>query len=324
MNGGLDYRSKSFFSSFKFSYAQYEEKHSAKRIEGVDFVVFSDRDKLEFRKNNQAETATISLISNWMISDDDNIIFSIYHRKLQYDTPSSDNFDDRDELLTIGRIGYERKISQSLKMAFNFEGSLNKIVYIFSERSSNNNLRRFFKFSTSGYYSGNNFASMNSAEVSANYTTFDYEYLNPSLRSYSFRQFILRDSSSFNLTYRIKLLFNGYIKLSEQGDFNWAAFSERPARYLDEKLIEPKIGYYTGDLVLNWGLRYFNLSIYNVDAQNEKKKTSEYISIGPVSEIKYKISAKIDLRFFGWYEFITGDNTKREIPNVIFKLSWFL
>ncbi len=322
--GGLDYKSKSFFSSFKFSYSQYEEKHAAKKIEGVDYLVFSDRDELEYKKNNQAETATISFISNWLISDDDKLIFSIFHRKLQYDTPSLDNFDDRDELLSIGRIGYERKLSRTLKMFFNFEGSLNKIVYVFSERSSNNNLRRFLRFSTAGFFNTTNFVSLNSAEVSANYTTFDYEYLNPSLRSYSFRQFILRDSSSYKISGRIKFLFTGYIKLSEQGDFNWDAFSERPARYLDEKLIEPKISYSTDNLTLNWGLRYFNLSIFNVNIRNERIKTSEYSSIGPVSEIRYRLGSKIDLNFYGWYEFVTGDNTKREIPNVIFKLSWFL
>lgn len=324
LSGGLDYRAKNFFSSFKFSYAQYEEKHAAKKIEGVDYLVYTDRDKLEYKKNNQAETTTISLFSNWSISENDVMVFSIFHRKLKYDTPSLENFDDRDELLTVGRIGYERKLSRSLKMNFNFEGSLNKIVYIFAERSSNNNLRRFIKFSTSGYYNNSGFVSLNSAEVSANYATFDYEYLNPGLRSYSFRQFILRDSSSYNITSRVKFLFTGYIKLSEQGDFNWTAFSERPARDLDEKLIEPRIGYYTEEMVLSFGIRYFNLSIFNVNAQNEKIKASEYKSIGPISEIKYKISSKIDLNFYGWYEFVTGDNYKREIPNVVFKLSWFL
>lgn len=322
LTGGMDYRSASFFSSLRFSYSQYEEKHEAKRIEGTDFLVYSDREKVEFKKNNQAETATLSLMTNWFISDTDNIIFSIFHRKLKYDTPSSENYDDRDELLTIGRLGYERKFSPLFKLNVNLEGSLNKIVYIFSERSSNNSIRRFIKFSTAGSFSGYNFSSMNSAEVSANYTTFDYEYLNPSLRSYSFRQFILKDSSSLKVTNKIKFVINGYIKLSEQGDFSWTSFTERPARYLNEKLIEPKIGYFTSPFTLLWGIRYFNLSIYNVNSQNERVLNSEYQSIGPISEIKYKISAKIDLNFFGWYEFISGDNTKREVPNVIFKLNW--
>ena len=324
ITGGVDYKTKSIFSSFKVSYSQYEEKHAAKKIEGVDFLIYSDREKLEFKKNNQAETVTLSLITNWFISEYDLITFSAFHRKLKYDTPSSENFDDRDELLSIGHIGYERKINSNFKMGLNLEGSLNKIVYIFSERSSNNNVRRFVKLGTSGYYNDNNLVSLNSAEVSANYATFDYEYLNTSLRSYSFRQFILRDSSSLKLSRKVKLTVNGYIKLSEQGDFSWTDFSERPARSLNEKLIEPKIGYYTGTLTLNWGIRYFNLTIYNVNSRNEKIKTSEYQSVGPVSEIKYKIGSKIDLNFFGWYEFVTGDNSKREIPNVIFKLNWFI
>lgn len=324
VTGGLDYKSKNLLSSFKFSYSQYEEKHEAKRIDGIDAVIYSDQESLEYLKNNQAETASLSLITNWLISEKDNIIFSIYHRKLKYDTPSSENFDDRDELLTIGRIGYERKLSQAFRMNLNLEGSMNKIVYIFSERSSNNNVRRFLKLSSSGYYSDNNFVSFNSAEVSANYTTFNYEYLNSSLRSYSFRQFMFKDSSAYKINNKIKFVFNGYVKLSEQGNFNWASFSELPSRFLDEKLIEPRIGYFAENLTLSWGIRYFNLSIYNVNTLDEKIKASEYQSIGPISEIKYKVGSKIDLTFFGWYEFVSGDNSKREIPNVVFKLNWFI
>jgi len=324
LTGGVDYRSSSLSSSLKFSYSQYEEKHEAKKIEGEDFLIYTDQQKVEYKKNNQAETGTLSLVTNWLISDYDNLIFSVFHRKLKYDTPSSENFDDRDELLTIGRIGYERRLTSAFKLNFNLEGSLNKIVYILSERSSNNSVRRFIRFSTSGYYADNFLTSLNSAEVSANYTTFDYEYLNPSLRSYSFRQFILKDSSSIKVTGRVKLVFNGYIKLSEQGDFSWSSFTERPARYLTENLLEPKLGYFNTPLALLWGLRYFNLSIYNVNQQNERILSSRYESIGPTAEIKYKISSKIDLNFFGWYEFITGDNARREVPNVIFKVSWYI
>ncbi len=322
IGGGVDYKSNTLFSSLHLSYSQYEEKHEAKEMDGVDYLVFSDRQSLEFMKNNQAETYTLSFITTWQLSASDNLTMSFFHRKLKYDTPSSDNFDDRDELLSIGSIGYERKLSSLFKLNFNLEGSLNKIVYIFSERSSNNSVRRFIKFSTSGLFSNNTLTSLNSAEVSANYTSFDYEYLNPSLQSYSFRQFILRDSSVYSLNRRIKIALQGYIKLSEQGNFQWSSFTERPARFLDERLFEPKIGYYSDGLILNWGFRYFNLSIFNINAQNEKIKASGYISQGPTTEIKYKAGDRIDLNFYGWYEFVTGDNYKREIPNIIFKMSW--
>lgn len=322
--GGAEYKSKSLFSSFKFTYAQYEEKHEAKKIEGVDNLVYLDREEIEFQKNNQAETATLSLYTNWKLTDNDNIIFSLYHRKLVYDTPSDENYDDRDELLSIGRIGYERKLSPLFRMLFNLEGSLNKIVYIFSERSSNNNVRRFLKFSTSGYYAGTYLTSSNSAEISANYTTYDYEYLNSSLQSYSFRQFTLKDSTTYKISKRIRLIFNGYIKLSEQGNFDWATFSGLPSRYLDERLFEPRMGYFTENLNLSWGIRYFNLCIYSVNSSDVRTKTSDYLSVGPVSEIKYRIGSKIDLTFFGWYEFINGDGAKREVPNVIFKMNWMI
>lgn len=322
LSGSLEYKTRELLSSLKFSYAQYEEKHEAKRVEGLDYMIFADREKVEFKKNNQAETALLSLMTTWLISEEDNIVLSIFHRKLKYDTPSSENSDDRDELLTIGRIGYERKLSSLFKMNLHLEGSLNKIVYIFSERSSNNSIRRYLKFSAGGTYSNGIFSSFNAAEVSANYTTFDYEYLNPSLRSYSFRQFVLRDSSSLFLSRKTRVSMNGYIKLSEQGDFSWSGFSERPARFLSEILFEPRIGYYSADLSIAWGIRYFNLSIFNVDSNEERTLTSEYRSIGPISEIRYRVSSQISLNFFGWYEFISGDNQKREVPNVILRLNW--
>ncbi len=322
LSGGLEYKSDLINSSLKFSFAQYEEKHEARKIEGIDYLIFTDREKVEFKKNNQAETALLSLITTLRISENDNFVFSIFHRKLKYDTPSIENFDDRDELLTIGRLGYERKFSDLLKMTFNLEGSMNKIVYIFSERSSNNSIRRYLKFSAGETFSNGIFTTNNAAEVSANYTTFDYEYLNPSLRSYSFRQFIARDSSAFQVTRKVRLTFYGYIKLSEQGDFSWSNFSERPARILNEKLLEPKIGYYAPDFSLAWGIRYFDLLIYNVGPDEEKLLSSEYRSIGPISEIRYRVSSRINFTFLGWYEFITGDNLKREVPNLILKLNW--
>jgi len=80
------------------------------------------------------------------------LITSVFHRKLRYDTPSEINFDDRDELLTIARIQYERKINAIFTAFINTEASLNKTVYIFKERSSNNNINRIIKLSGGGIF----------------------------------------------------------------------------------------------------------------------------------------------------------------------------
>ena len=163
----------------------------------------------------------------------------------------------------------------------------------------------------------------NSAEVSANYTVFDYEALNPNFQSYSFRQLVIRDSTSFKLTKTIELLLSGYLKYSEQGEFQWSSFSGNPIRSLDERLVEPKIVYEYYGLNFGIGFRYFETTAYSITNGINKTMSSDYTSIGPTSEITYEISDKINLKLYGWYEFISnGTDLHREIANLDLKLSY--
>jgi hypothetical protein len=233
------------------------------------------------------------------------------------------NFDDRDELLSIGRILYEKEFNRFFKIFLNLEGNQNRIVYIFSERSANNNTSRLLKFSSGGTVSSGDFVTANSAEVSANYTVFDYEELNSNFQSYSFRQLVIRDSTSYKLTKTIELLLSGYLKFSEQGEFQWSSFSGNPIRSLDERLIEPKFVYDYYGLNFGIGVRYFETTAYSITNGIDKTKSSDYTSVGPTSEITYEISDKINLKLYGWYEFISnGTDLHREIANLDLKLSY--
>ena len=128
-------------------------------------------------------------------------------------------------------------------MFVNLEGNLNKIVYVFKERSANNNTRRVLKFSSGGDIRLSYLTSRNVAEVSANYTVFEFEDLNPNLNSFSFRQLVLSDSTQIKLFRTTSFNFLGYIKLSEQGDFNWQGFANKPVRDLEEYYAEPTLRY---------------------------------------------------------------------------------
>ncbi len=316
-----DYLADNFSLSLRFSYSEKDEKHLPSRSDALNNLIFTERESLEQQKNNTSQLANISILSKIQLSNYDRVTFSIFHRKLRYDTPSDLNFDDRDELLSVGRILFEKEFSPQLKIFMNLEGSLNKIVYIFAERSSNNNLGRILKFSSGGTFNAGRLTSSNSAEVSANYTVFDYEELNPNFRSYSFRQFIFRDSSNFNLSATFRLFFSGYLKLSEQGDFRWSDFASKPQRYLDEHYAEPKIFYDYRYFSFGIGVRYFSLSTFNIKDGIDKLLASDYSSIGPVTELSYLVSDRINLKFYGWYEFIRSDDqNEREMANLSLKV----
>ncbi|MCW8848749.1 MAG: hypothetical protein OQJ81_02125, partial [Melioribacteraceae bacterium] len=254
----------------------------------------------------------------------DNISFSMLHRKLVYNTPSKDNFDDRDELLSIMRLNYTRTFNNYFNFFVNLEGSFNHIVYIFAERSSNNNIRRIIKLNSGGEFRGSRLFSRNSVEVSANYTSYDFEDINPNSRSFSFRQFNIKDSTSIKIVGKVHLDFTGYIKLSEQGNFEWKSFSNNPDRYLAEYYFEPMLKIKADNKKLGFGIRIFSLQTFNYNFENKKYLTDEYTSFGPITDFSLQLP-NLSVNFFGWYEFINNEsNIKRELANLTLSINWKL
>ncbi len=307
----------------RVNFTEREEKHSAKRIEGINEIFYEEKLERETQKNNKSQQASVSISSIIPFSSRDNLALSIFHRKLIYDTPSDENFDDRDELLTIFRLYYLRTLNPFFDYYLNLEGSLNHIVYIFAERSSNNNIKRVLKLSSGGIYKGKNLRSKNGIEVSANYTVYDFEEFNPNFKSYSFRQFSAEDSTNLKLNNSLSLDFEGYLKFSEQGDFDWSDFSGKPVRFLTEVFAQPKFNYKWSNIIFGMGLRYFSLSTFRYDNNNTRYLDMDYKSIGPVSEITYVFKDQIRILFSGWYEFITTDHSNsRELANMHFSVQW--
>jgi hypothetical protein len=325
LSSAVEYQADWFRTLLRLSVAEREEVHKPKYIEGTNRIFFEERERLENQKNNQSLLTTISLSSRFELTEKSDITVSMFHRKLKYDTQSEENFDDRDELLSLFRIIYSNQLTPVFKWFVNTEASLQHIVYLFSERSSNNNRQRFIKLSSGGYYRTKKIRSFNSAEVSANYTTYDFEDINPTSRSFSFRQFYFVDSTQINLSKNIAFDFSGYIKLSEQGEFKWDNFTGKPVRFLEEIYLEPKFVYFYSDWKFGVGLRRFTLTTFNYQNGKDRIKDTEYNSTGPLAEITYFSDYKFNILLYGWYEFIsTQDNTKRETANLNLNIKWNL
>lgn len=317
------YRIGDFNGSARIQFSEREEKHNAKYIDGANQITFDRRQETEQQKNNISQQTTAALTGAFNLSSAQNLSLTLFHRKLKYDTPSDENFDDRDELLTMASITYTNRLNPFFNLFATLEGSLNKIVYIFSERSSNNNTTRVLKLTSGGYYKGSIFRSYNEAEVSANYTVYDFQDLNPNFKSFSFRQLMLKDSTSLDLSRNISFRFFGYLKLSEQGDFNWDKFSGLPSRFLEEKYLEPKVEYRINKIKFGVGLRYFSLLTFTYDQDYNRNLDKEYTSLGPLSEIVYYSFDHLRIKIYGWYEYINNESgNKRELTNLFIQVNW--
>lgn len=316
------YAAESFSGILRFIYSERDEKHKTKNYTGSNPVFFEDRTRSESRKNNTSGRTALSFTGNVVFSSSDRLSFSIFQNKLLYDTPSSENFDDRDELLSIVRLRYSKQLTPYFETFVSTEGTINKTVYLFASKSSNNNVNRVLKLSSGGNYYGKNFSSQNTFDISANYTVYDFEDLNPNYKSFSFRQFSATDSSTINLGRGFRFSFFGYLKLSEQGDFNWGQFSARPTRFIQELFTEPKLSLYYFNLLISVGARYFGLTTYSFLGK-EKIIDTEYRSVGPLAEISLLFLKNLDLKLYGWYEFITQTNQfKKEQANMSLTVNW--
>ena len=319
--GSFSHREENLQLTVNGGFNSREETFTVKNIEGANDIFYSLRQDQESKKDNVSKLEFVTGTFKYNLSSKNILVFSLYQRKLKYDTPSEENFDDRDELLTMLRIRFTRKFNPFFTMHFNLEGSQNHLVYIFAERSSNNNIKRILKFNGEGVYRGKYVTSTNSAEVSANYTVYDFEDITQNYQSFAFRQFIAKDSSSIRISPLFTFTTFAYTKISEQGEFSWKSFSEKPFQYRSEIYAEPSLFMTIKLFNIGVGLRYYELKNYNYSLL-QLTPVSDYSSLGPSLKIVTPFSKYIQLSFYGWYEFVNLDNAKSK-KQTNFNLSFY-
>lgn len=309
--------------NINLSLGSREELHEPKMIEGANIIFFEERKIQEERKNNINQITNINISGFSPLSKNGRLIFNIFLRKMQYDTPSDLNFDDRDEILSILRIGYEYALSPVASFSLDLEGNFNHLVYIFAERSSNNSRRRVLKLAAASNLLSKDITNRFQGEIQADYTTYDFEDLNPNYKSFSFRSLLFRDSLVLPIIRRAGLEFQGYTKFSEQGEFNWADFKSRPQRFLTEYYLNPGFYFENENMRLGVGYRYFDLTTYLFLTPKEKDKNTVYSSYGPITQISWKLNQRSELRFSGYYEFISNEKLeRREMATMNLYVRW--
>lgn len=318
---GLNYSSDIFNGGLRFNYSERDEKHITKNYPDIPDIYYEQRMEIENQNNNNATRLSAIFTGNFLFSKRDRFSFSFYQNKLKYDTPSNQNFDDRDEELSIIKLKYNRLLTPFFSAYVSAEGTIDHLVYIYSQMSSNNNINRILKLSSGGTYMGKNVYSSNYFDVSANYTVYDFEDVNPNIKSYSFRQYTATDSTIIKINNVLGFKHYGYIKLSEQGDLQWASFSTTPNRYLQEIYTEPELTYKYYVLKTGLGIRFYSIKTYSYQGKRRILQ-STYNSIGPSADLYVSLS-NLDIRIYGWYEYIKIDkNPLKQQASLFFQMNW--
>lgn len=321
---GINYLSETLDLKLFASYAERNEKFLLLNPADANPDYFEQRQKNEGNKNNIASQVFLSFNGAYLLSQFDRIDLSLSHFKLRYDTPSLDNIDERDELLSQLRTRYTRTINSNLSLFAGFDFSYGKLVYILAARSSNNNTNRIFKLNTGYNYSSGSVRNYGTFEIIANYLVYDFEDLNPGFKSFSFRQISLVDSANIAISNNLNFEFTGFYKLSEQGDLRWNEYKIKPSREIRELLFLPALVTSVGNYTFKVGLRYYS---YHSDIilNGENKEENFYIGVAPLTEISALFYNSFLLSIKGWYEQIDSKaNNRRYLTTLNLNVKWFL
>lgn len=236
---------------------------------------------------------------------------------LRYNTPESNN-DDRDELAILLRTTHRYQFSEYLYTNITLAGEAYHYVYLFSERSIENNWRRSIRLIPEiTWQPSPTFQMNNRYTVRANYTVEDFELPNRPKNDQSAREFIATNNISW--TFAPGWNFQTDLSRSELriGRLIWNTFQETPIDTIITWDVYAAVSRHFGDVIVTTGVRYFHkfdflqqasqsVDVLENGSQNRvtriatgNQTTSQW---GPSVMIRLPLSSRNEVFINGWYQ----------------------
>jgi hypothetical protein len=317
--GEMNYKSSLFSQYLGMSfYIRTEQNYLEKKFD----ISNDERDylkSLQNQRDNSSSRTKLYLKSLLQPGRNDSLMFNYSILLLQYDTPSDQNNDDRDEQSMITNIFYKHKLTDELSASVNVELQLKHLVYLKSEKSAMNNWNRILTLSPAITWKTKKFMYVSQLDLIANYTVYDYDN-SSNVNSFSFRQLGYRDTIYIKINNQFNIQIQNVIKYYERGIFYWNNFKENPQNSSYEQY--SKILFFTNiinSLSFGSGARIYMLSQKNISQYTSVLSSSNFkqISIGPEVSIIYSMNRKSNIQLRGWYEYQSINNFDyNKIPNL--------
>ncbi len=288
---------------FLLSYLERDEKHGVVEEMPLGKGTATMLAEGEGRKNNHARQTALATVINYTSPQNDSVALGGSGTILHYDTPSEKNDDDRDELWYVTNFYVRHCMNRHLQLELWGEANLRHLVYLFSTESSNNSWNRILRLSPRfEYFPFSQLITINSFDVLANYTVYDFENESLLPQSFSFRQFAFFDSTILSLSKRVRLEWYSLIRSYQRGELHWNSFSEKPVNSFEEKSVAFAIQYrMTESLLFSLGIRYFSQLRYGY---RESQQTLENIirNIGPMAHLSMISGSRTEFSVKGSYD----------------------
>lgn len=281
---------KKLTTQIKMYYMERDEKHFVLNPSRLQSNFVSQTEDLETSKNNHSSLFKLSGDFFYNVSRSNRFELLGSSSIFRYDTPRNLTFDDRDELNILFYLSHRYDNFNNFQIINSVDLNLYHTVYLLSEKSANNNWNRVLRLTSKNIFTPmKNFKTINTFIVLANYTVYDYEDLVSDVKSYSFRQFNVKDSTTWKFSGDFGVDVYAELKLYERGELNWREFSERPVNYFDDRIINAQLDYFFNKFItFSGGYRYFEQRMFNY-INGDKIFSTAVKTYGPMLRLRADI-----------------------------------
>lgn len=315
----LRYRAPSLTGNVGVSVYTRNEQN---KVNPVSDISDPDLAAIRSQENQRDNTSTRSKFAGaltWYPSERDTVHVEGSSWILRYDTPSTLNYDDRDELNGLLTVRYAHALSPLLSVGLTLSGQYVHMVFLNKQRSAINNENRVIRFAPSIAINGAVVRMQPQIEVLANYTVYDFDEPGVNARSYSFRQISLRDSILVRLSNEFTIESRILFRYFERGAFFWGSFAETPQNSNLEQLSKILVFYDVGTGIrVGTGVRFYQLEQRAIGPGVVTGLTSSVQFWAPETAVRYTTANGSELSLGGWYEFqhvnVVG---RRNLPNLL-------
>jgi hypothetical protein len=289
----------------RMEYITSEQHNTVEAVRTVSDVELARKRTSSAQNDFVAQQLRLAAINDFFLSDRDTLSLSASVGIYRYDTPSSLNYFDRDEQSIQGEIRLARKFSPWLSGSVSGQVYLTHLVYLFGQNSNDNNWNRIIRVAPSVVYSpGVGLRNNLDAEVTANYTEYDFQGRSQNVRGRSFRELRLHDSLELLITGTLRLMINGELRIAERGSFSWVPFAESPLeRTRTEGLEAEARAIPFTDGIFGAGGRLARVKTFRADPRTKVLEPfSDRTSFGPTARCEIRLSPRTEVIFSGWWE----------------------
>ena len=277
------------------------------------------RRRSEILENSNFNQRRFEMFSNNMfqVSERYSVTLSGSASILRYDTPEMNN-DDRDELSFFVRNTHRYDISEDLRASLILAGEAFHYVYLFSERSIENNWRRSLRLIPEiTWQPSPTFYMQNQFMVRANYTVDDYEIPGRQKNDQSAREMAGSTTISWTFAPEWNIETNASRSELRIGRLFWETFQETPIDTIITWDVQTMLSKRFGDIIVSSGVRYFRKFDFLQQASiqievDENGSTTRLTRLstgnqittqwGPAVMIRLPLSSRNELYINGWYQ----------------------